>query len=557
MPLTLYWYILRDLLKLLALATGVLVLILTIGFAFAPMSQGLLNPWQLVKVVFYIMPATLPYALPFAAAFATTLVFFRLSADNEVTACAASGISYRNLCVPVATLGLCLTLTMFLLGNWVVPWFWQRVTNLVERDVTGLVITQLKRGNSFTYDKIGGSELVLRADLADIIPTDAAPDGPYRRIGLIGVAAGVFDKQSGLLKQDYTGEKAVIDFYREGDGISAVVRLINPTVRDPEHGIALVEGNRELQVHNVVLPFKHDPRLMSLTQLRKVSAKPELHKGVRRHRDQLLERMAEYRSIAYVTKYLEAGELQLRGRNDEIYRLQADDFEVGHHDIRLTAQDRMPIIMRIGKGMSVRQRLEAKSGRIKFDIDQRTFEPRVLISFTDVKVIDPGLPTPEGRVGTRALVPLSLGEPIMADVDKQDSIGLYNLVAQQAAASPEMAKELGKKGRARALSNQIRRVQNSIRARVNERAASAVNCLLVVVLAAVMAMLLRHQVPLAIFFWCFLPIIASMLLTSSGANFMKDNQWTLPPSISAVSVWVGNLMMVVLITWVYRRLNRN
>ena len=59
MPLTLYWYILRDLLKLLITSTLVLVIVMSFGFAIKPISDGLLGPWQLVKVIGYTMPGML------------------------------------------------------------------------------------------------------------------------------------------------------------------------------------------------------------------------------------------------------------------------------------------------------------------------------------------------------------------------------------------------------------------------------------------------------------------------------------------------------------------
>ena len=94
MPWTLYWYILRDLLKLLALATAVLVLVISAAVAIKPLSDGLLGPVALVKFILYTMPTTLQFALPFGAAFASTIVFNRMAADNEIVACSASGMSY-------------------------------------------------------------------------------------------------------------------------------------------------------------------------------------------------------------------------------------------------------------------------------------------------------------------------------------------------------------------------------------------------------------------------------------------------------------------------------
>jgi len=175
MPLTLYWYILRDLLKLLAVSTAVLVIVLSFGFAIKPISEGLLTPVQILRVIFFAAPGMLAFILPFTAALSSTLVFFRLATDNEITACAATGISYRQIATPVVALGLGLSLLLFWMSNWVVPRAWRMVEQQIEQDVTQLIISQVQREGLADL----GNGIILYADHAEnnVAVTERRPAG--------------------------------------------------------------------------------------------------------------------------------------------------------------------------------------------------------------------------------------------------------------------------------------------------------------------------------------------------------------------------------------------
>src|SRR5688572_11233072 len=94
MSKTLFWYIFWDLVKIFGLTSGVLAGIMSFGGLLRPLTQHGLDAQQVAKMLGYFMPAMSTYSLPIAALFATTLVYGRLSADNELTAMRAAGLSY-------------------------------------------------------------------------------------------------------------------------------------------------------------------------------------------------------------------------------------------------------------------------------------------------------------------------------------------------------------------------------------------------------------------------------------------------------------------------------
>src|SRR5665213_1922529 len=105
MSRTLFWYVFKDLMKIFFMASGALAGIMSFGGLLRPLTQNGLDGSQVILLLRYFMPAMSTYSLPVAALFATTAVYGRMSADNELTACRASGISFLSIATPAMLLG--------------------------------------------------------------------------------------------------------------------------------------------------------------------------------------------------------------------------------------------------------------------------------------------------------------------------------------------------------------------------------------------------------------------------------------------------------------------
>src|SRR5256885_17143610 len=108
---TLFWYVFKDLLRIFLLAVLALAGIMTFGGLLRPLTQNGLEASQIGRMLGYLLPAMTTYSLPIAALFATTMVYGRLSADNELTACRAGGISYLSISTPAFLLGLVVSIS--------------------------------------------------------------------------------------------------------------------------------------------------------------------------------------------------------------------------------------------------------------------------------------------------------------------------------------------------------------------------------------------------------------------------------------------------------------
>ena len=131
MSRTLFSYIFNDLLKYFLLTAAALAGIMSFGGLLRPLTEHGLGVGQVGWMLAYFIPAMTTYSLPIAALFATTLVYGRLSADNEITAIRASGISYLSVAFPALILGFTVAVCSVVLLCFIVPWCTLRVEKTI------------------------------------------------------------------------------------------------------------------------------------------------------------------------------------------------------------------------------------------------------------------------------------------------------------------------------------------------------------------------------------------------------------------------------------------
>ena len=79
------------------------------------------NFFSIMKLLLYMLPAVSTWTTPISVLVATLLAFGRLSADNEITAMRASGISLYRLVFPLVILGLVISLISYEFNDWIIP----------------------------------------------------------------------------------------------------------------------------------------------------------------------------------------------------------------------------------------------------------------------------------------------------------------------------------------------------------------------------------------------------------------------------------------------------
>jgi LPS export ABC transporter permease LptF len=103
-------FVSRELLVSVLFAIIVLSLVLVVGNIFRKLLPLLVNhdvPVEyLLSFIAYVLPFSLIFTIPWGLLTAILLVFGRLSADNELIALRANGVSISRVCVPLAVLAL-------------------------------------------------------------------------------------------------------------------------------------------------------------------------------------------------------------------------------------------------------------------------------------------------------------------------------------------------------------------------------------------------------------------------------------------------------------------
>ena len=103
-------FVSRELLVNVLFAIAVLSLVLVVGNIFRKLLPLLVNhdvPMEyLITFIAYVLPFSLIFTIPWGLLTAILLVFGRLSADNELIALRANGVSITRISLPLAGIAL-------------------------------------------------------------------------------------------------------------------------------------------------------------------------------------------------------------------------------------------------------------------------------------------------------------------------------------------------------------------------------------------------------------------------------------------------------------------
>lgn len=133
---TLILYIGNSILQATAAAVGVLFFVMVAGHLVQVLfftAKGI-SPALVFKYLMYMTPDILTYILPIAMLCATILVFSRMSADNEVTAMKANGISLWQIVSPAIVLSILFSAFCLYLHAYVRP-VWNYKAFMIQRTV--------------------------------------------------------------------------------------------------------------------------------------------------------------------------------------------------------------------------------------------------------------------------------------------------------------------------------------------------------------------------------------------------------------------------------------
>ena len=142
----LHKYILKEMLKALALALGAVAGVVCFGLVLQALQQKGLGPLASLLYMGLSVPMAVYLALSLAAVLAATLVYGRLASEHEVQACWASGIPISSLLWPAVLLGIiCMALSLAL-AAWPLPESSYAAKALALMDIERHFFSQLNDG---------------------------------------------------------------------------------------------------------------------------------------------------------------------------------------------------------------------------------------------------------------------------------------------------------------------------------------------------------------------------------------------------------------------------
>jgi lipopolysaccharide export LptBFGC system permease protein LptF len=569
LPITLWRHTLGDLLKLIALSTSVLVLVIALGAAVKPLSDGVLQPQDLLKFIGIAVVPMLAYALPFAGGFASTLVYHRIAQENEAVAAHAGGISHRSLLAPAFLTAALLTGMLLLLNEQVIPVFLRQMAKLITVDVARQITRGIEKGQAVQLKGSQGSiesRLMIYADSAMAVrPTPES--GATDQVDFTNFAAVELDKEHQPVTE-VTAEKATLWLYPD----SAVVVRDSKDSEETTQALIFMrlnnvvvvrQGQAQGRAENVVdisrtVPdtFNEKVAYMSLSDIRGLKDNPERIPWIEFNRKLVAYALAEREAIASARRDIGAG--------------NAITFtDSAGHPLTLRAgaitgaPGRWELTPAPGKTIDVeRYRSTATGESHEFISAQRAvlkndpasgphrLEFELALEKARVRGTTGGAAAEQTELAVVTVTGLTPSpNPVTPMLEKK--VSSRELVAQadeslKGEPSPDLSKRRGE------LSKMLAKLTNVILSQQNERLAMAVSCAVMVLTGAMTALLLSRRLPLTVYLWTFFPAIASMVTISGGQQATTASG---PAGLILMWSGVGGLALYSLI--VFRWLSRH
>lgn len=131
---TLNWYVTHGFVAVLGVSLGVLTFTMVAGNlikVFEAVAQGVSFGSAMLFMI-YMLPMALTFTIPWAILVSVLIVFGRLSADNEITAMRACGVSIFQIISPIIILTFALTCVCLWLQARIAPLYMGKARDLLE-----------------------------------------------------------------------------------------------------------------------------------------------------------------------------------------------------------------------------------------------------------------------------------------------------------------------------------------------------------------------------------------------------------------------------------------
>jgi len=573
---TLFGYIFRDLLKIFLLASMAIAGIMSFAGLLRPLTQHNLDGSQVLELLGYFMPAMTNYSWPVAALFATTFVYGRLSADNELTACRAAGIGWFALFSPAILLGLIVALTSLIFLWFIVPWAFLRAEVVIKSNLAQLVASQIEQSQQVGLD-LGGRRNVIWARSADVMQLPADQVG-VQAVRLNDVV--IADNRPTTRPNDplvpesfYTASSAIIFITQPTDqeqDVQIKVAMENgakipnlPETQDGEElppefrssGSPLIRASISTQVfgpYSLPSGVKELARFMDVRKLLQLQAKPELGRRVSKLKDELVRFEQQTRFQRYLERQFTTGPRSVAlDSGSETLVITAGKQRPHWREHRLFIVGGTPespgVRFEQIKGFDL---FNARARLVRFEVMPDGDRGMLTISMDlEDAVIETGTTQIAHRnLNRRITIPMP---PELKNLD-QTPVRQY-LQDRGASLTDEQ------KGR---LNYELVRQNNGIESELHSRVAFAISSLVLVVVGASLGMQFKSGNFITAFAVSVIPALLCIALIVTGQHVSQNIPRVLPGSfvnplaIGIPIIWSGNVMVAAVGSVLFWKLRR-
>lgn len=568
---TLHTYITKDLMRVGALALIAFTLVLTIFSVVEPLRKEGLAPQEVLRLFGYTLPVMLSLTLPIASLFATTIVYGRLSQDNEILACRASGISVVSLMRPAFVLAILVTLASLLLSFLITPHMAARMTLAAKANIRNIVYHKLQAEGSFDY-----KGMLVHADAVDperdIIQGIVVVDERKKRQGRPAV---------------WAASRAYVRF--GGADSDSIAEYVTFTLRDPT---PMSADARQLVQPEIVKDFRlplpklllEKPSWYDWGKLNDALRNPSESQDIR-HMMGIIRRLMKHDRMANeITEAIRAGKPYTDLRADDaafiVRAPTARQSKPGqvvleavkpHRAASPVEQSAWPALARLTH--------DSLLGVEVFEIRQGTVRRRVVGTRAEV------LPTEQaGTFGNQSLLQQPAlspsttievtGEPVVTLFTRENPIRVRR--AEWSTAEPKLPERIRREvdqvdlkmlfdnpeglhlspalqKEAQVLKRWgLERLRRNLLSELNARSAYSLSCFLLVVLGGALGVLFRGGQVISAFTLSVAPAAIVIVLILMGKQMATNPD--VPVNAGLASIWAGLLLLLAANLVAYRRL---
>jgi lipopolysaccharide export LptBFGC system permease protein LptF len=565
---TLFWYLFKDLIRIFLLAAVVIAGIMSFGGLLQPLTRNGLDASQVGWLLVYLMPAMTTYSLPIAALFATTIVYGRLSADNELTACRAAGISHLSIAAPATVLGLTVSITSLLFLCFIVPAFTLKVEQVAKSNIAQWVAHQIEASHRLS---LGSDRPVVFAQHARVGEVDPEhPDdqcvileGPTIVEEQTMPSAGKSDPRPLRVPEQFHMAQEATIYVRqipERDQVTAEIVL--------EHGVSFprdMKGKYQAGIESTRIgpitfppPIKENTKFMNIFRLKQLQAYPGRSSKIRKSVDDFVRDEQIGQFAAMLVGGLRGPENRyVFGGGNEIYELSAPAnvvAEMRGGKLRLESPGTRRQIRLTRRPLEGRPNLDVYAARASLRLSPDEASGRMAVS----AVLEDALDEVDALAAPREQFPQYFTVSMPEDIRRIPQERTPDYYRTGPGAQLLDAKLLN------AFSRDLLKVTNSIVSEMHGRVAFALSCLMLVMVGCALGMMLKSGNFLSAFAVSVLPALLGITLIGAGQQMAESLPEVVtgagfrntPLQLGLALTWSGNVAIAGIATTLLWRLQR-